>query len=332
MNILKYAAICSLGIALSFLSPEPLQAQCTNNTQSTNTADAWLSCEMIANPNTNRGVGHWLLYNLGYTYGMGTTTFWNYNIEGETGKGFKEVAIDYSLDGIAWTEAGVFQLAQAPGSSDYAGVSGLDLTGINARYILITALSTWNGGSCAGLSEVRFHVNPSTEGNCGDIEVTGPIGGISIATGTHYSDNSIFADGIVEESSEVVFQSANSVTLTAGFEVKSGGVFEAKIEGCTPPMTQNKQASKEESAEFIGEVEDIEEPMAHIFPNPAAHYLTIQTDVTLEEIMIVNSAGHEISRVPSSKNIDVSFLPNGMYFLKLVTIGGEVVTRRFIKQ
>ena len=139
-NTLKYAVICSLSIAL-LLGNQILQAQCSNtDATSNNSSDAWLSCETSPNPNTVRGTRHWLQYDLGYVYGLGTTTFWNYNVENETGKGFRQVAIDYSLDGNTWTEAGEFQLEEASGTQNYGGVSGLDLSGINARYLLIIRL------------------------------------------------------------------------------------------------------------------------------------------------------------------------------------------------
>ncbi len=135
-----------------------LQAQCTDDTHSSNELDTWLSCQMTPCPNPIRGNGHWIVYDLGYVYQLKQTTFWNYNVAGQTGNGFKDVYIDYSVDGIAWTQAATFQLPQAPANSAYTGFIGPDLGGISARYVLIFAENTWNGGSCAGLSECRIDV------------------------------------------------------------------------------------------------------------------------------------------------------------------------------
>lgn len=143
---------------LFWLSPNISFAQCVNDKHSTNPNDSWLSCQVLASPNPTRTGAHWLMYDLGYIYKIGTTKFWNYNVAGETGKGFKDTFIDYSIDGQSWVEVADFQIPEASGSPDYTGVSGPDLGGIEARYILITSQNTWDAGTCAGLSEARFDV------------------------------------------------------------------------------------------------------------------------------------------------------------------------------
>lgn len=131
------------------------QQDCYDNTHSVTVNDSWLSCNTSVNPNALRGTGHWIMYDLGYIYNLTTTHFWNYNVAGQQGQGIKDCIIDFSTDGSNWINATTFQLAQATGNSSYGGVSGPNLGGINARYVLLTASSSW-GSSCAGLSEVRF--------------------------------------------------------------------------------------------------------------------------------------------------------------------------------
>ena len=65
------------------------------------------------------------------------------------------MTIDYSINGNDWTTWGEFELEEGTGEKIYAGVPGPDLTGITAQYLLITAIDNY-GGSCYGLSEVRF--------------------------------------------------------------------------------------------------------------------------------------------------------------------------------
>jgi len=164
-NKMKKSIILFQAILLLLCSTlmNELTAQCQSSTYSTNAKDSWQSCQKNSNPNVSRGTSHWIQYDLGYVYRLSNTHFWNYNVAQQTQQGFKQIAIDYSLDGQIWKEAGSFQLAQASGTSDYVGTTGLDLTGISARYILVTAISTWEEGNCAGLSEVRFDVSANQE-------------------------------------------------------------------------------------------------------------------------------------------------------------------------
>ena len=72
-----------------------------------------------------------------------------------------------------------------------------------------------------------------------------------------------------------------------------------------------------------------------IYPNPTVHLLNIdfrETEIT--DLMILNSTGHEILRRTGSqkiKQIEVSQLPAGMYFLNVLTNRQQLITKRFIK-
>lgn len=135
-----------------------LNAQnCNAQEHSANVNDGWLSCEKELSPNAMRGEGHWVLYDLGYPYVIGTTHFWNYNVVGQTQEGMKDVTIDYSLDGTNWVELTNWSLDEASGDFNYQGAPGPDFKGVSCRYILISSKETW-GGTCAGLSEVRFDI------------------------------------------------------------------------------------------------------------------------------------------------------------------------------
>lgn len=130
---------------------------CNLTNHSVNINDSWESCETASNPNPIRNNSHWVKYDLGYVYSLGASHFWNYNVEGETDKGMKNISIDISLNGSDWTEVASFQLSEASGTTDYEGEEGPHFNELDARYILITAIDTW-GDSCAGLSEVKFDI------------------------------------------------------------------------------------------------------------------------------------------------------------------------------
>ena len=221
-----------------------LQAQeCNEANHSVNINDSWASCTVSTNPNPARGNTHWLMYDLGYVYSLGSTKFWNYNLAEETDKGMKNIIIDYSLGGTNWTEAVSFQLGEASGNTNYEGEIGPYLGEIDARFILITCIDTW-GDHCAGLSEVRF-----------DIEGTVP---------TH-------------------------------------------------------------------EIEQVN-PKIKLFPNPAKESISIDTEMDIKELVIISATGHEITRMPYTQQFDISYLPNGIYFLKSINHSNKTLTKRFIKQ
>lgn len=149
----------SILICLSLFLSLNINAQnCTSTSHSVNINDSWKSCNEKLSPNPIRGNSHWVMYDLGYAYKLSTTRFWNYNVEGETEQGMKNIVIDFSLNGDDWTEIVNFQLSEASGTNSYEGEEGPNLGSTNTRYVLITAIDTW-GGDCPGLSEVKFDLD-----------------------------------------------------------------------------------------------------------------------------------------------------------------------------
>lgn len=135
-----------------------LQAQCYPDRHNTNWFDAWTSCTPSPNPNTTRGDGHWILYNLGHLYELKDSKFWNANHPDFLQDGLKDVVIDYSVDGINWEEWGTFTLPMATGDKTYEGSTGPDFTATTARYVLITAMDN-HGGNCYSMSELKINVD-----------------------------------------------------------------------------------------------------------------------------------------------------------------------------
>ena len=134
-----------------------INAQCNEPVHSNNPSDNWESCASSINPNSTRGNSHWIQYDLGYIYPITTSHIWNYNVSGQTSKGFKDVVVDYSLDGETWTQLGFYTFTEASGSNVYTGFEGPNFGDINARYILITALNN-HGNSCYGIAECKFNI------------------------------------------------------------------------------------------------------------------------------------------------------------------------------
>ncbi|MEM9544394.1 MAG: T9SS type A sorting domain-containing protein [Bacteroidota bacterium] len=135
-------------------------AQCFDDGHSPFQNQGWLSCNTSVGPIPERGDAHWLLYDFGHVYTLDSIYFWNHNVWGETGMGVKSILIDYSTDKQNWNTVGPINVEKAPGSWKYTGTQGPGLGNVNAQYVLITVVSTWDDATaCAGLGEIKFSVN-----------------------------------------------------------------------------------------------------------------------------------------------------------------------------
>lgn len=150
----------SILAAILLISNTLIGQQCNTDEHSNHQNDTWTSCEKSANPNAARGTSHWIMYDLGKQYNLGATHFWNHNQAGETDRGVRVLAIDYSIDGINWTEASTVELQKASGNNQYQGESGPDLGNAQGRYVLLTLLET-HGDECVGLSEFKLAIAPA---------------------------------------------------------------------------------------------------------------------------------------------------------------------------
>jgi hypothetical protein len=101
----------------------------------------------------------WIQYEFDKAYKLHEMLVWNYNVAFEhvLGYGLRNVTITYSEDGIAWETLADVEFAQATAQQGYAPNTMVDLAGVKARFVRLTANSNWNGSlpQC-GLSEVRF--------------------------------------------------------------------------------------------------------------------------------------------------------------------------------
>ncbi len=145
-------------------------AQCSDN--GNQWARSWTSCTKQINPNPNRPVSHWVLYEFSANHYIDSSHIWNSNRIGESSRGIKDIIVDYSLDGIHWTELGSFVIPQAPETTDYKGVAGPNFNSVYIKKILITVLSTHGAGSCAAIGEMLFAINAAEchgiTDNCGN--------------------------------------------------------------------------------------------------------------------------------------------------------------------
>ncbi|MDH7599059.1 MAG: AbfB domain-containing protein [Sedimentisphaerales bacterium] len=128
-----------------------------NDQHSTDVSAMWISRKDGPQPT-------WIQYEFDKVYKLHQMWVWNSNqpIEEIIGFGIMDAKIEVSIDGSTWTELpNIPQFAQATGMNDYLHNTTIDLNGALAKYLKITALSNWGGGTQYSLSEVRFFQVPT---------------------------------------------------------------------------------------------------------------------------------------------------------------------------
>ena len=123
---------------------------------STRSSDMWL-----ATP-----VGEdlvYIQYEFDGVYKLHELLIWNYNVQFEMllGFGFKDVTVEYSVNGTDWTSLGDVEFAQATSNASYEANTTIAFDGVAARYVRLTASNAWGATGDSGLSEVRFLYIPA---------------------------------------------------------------------------------------------------------------------------------------------------------------------------
>jgi len=105
----------------------------------------------------------WIQYEFDAVYKLHQMSVWNYNVQFELvlGFGVKDVTVEYSTDGVEWTVLGDYEFGQGTARTGYAANTVIDLDGVVAKYVRLTANSNWGGMvPQVGLSEVAFLHKP----------------------------------------------------------------------------------------------------------------------------------------------------------------------------
>ncbi len=299
-------------------------AACNQSDQHLNNElDSWLSCETKVNPNSDRPNGHWVQFDLQGEYLLHTSHVWNYNAENETGKGFKEVTIDYSLDGENWTTFGTYLWEEATGTTDYSGFEGPDFGGLPMRYLLISAQNNWNGDDCAGFSEWKMFVE-----TCPDIVAAEILGATEVSTsaeevyqitnaspGSTYNWNITGGTIVNDQGSEII-------VLWNGVTPYQICVTETIESGCVGEETC-------QTIEITTAIEDLElRQSVTVYPNPTSDKFFIQAAENIEvfDVTVYDSFG-KLVIYQSYQQVDMDGFAAGIYFVKIETSEGDVFRR-----
>ncbi|MHC4175246.1 MAG: LamG-like jellyroll fold domain-containing protein, partial [Planctomycetota bacterium] len=90
----------------------------------------------------------WIEFQFDKVYKLHEMWVWNSNesLEQVIGFGFKDVSIEYSVNGTDYTTLGTtHEFARAPGVPGYAHNTTVDFGGVGAKYVRLTANSNWDG-------------------------------------------------------------------------------------------------------------------------------------------------------------------------------------------
>jgi hypothetical protein len=123
-----------------------------NDLHSVEQADMWLSSSTGPQPT-------WVEYEFDRVYKLHEMLVWNHNsfLERVVGFGIKDATVEYSVDGADWTTVGTtHEFARGASAAGYAANTIIDLSGMAAKYVKITANSNWGSLGQYGLSEVHF--------------------------------------------------------------------------------------------------------------------------------------------------------------------------------
>ena len=150
-------------LTILFLIPVVLAySQCDTDRHNTSLNSIWMSCELNPNPNPLRGDSHWIMYDLGEVKKLGQSHFWNINNPSEISSGARQIAFSISMNGEVWDELGIWEASMANGSGLYSGEESFDLTGEQARFLLLTVLNSHGNNDCVGFAEIRVETEPIT--------------------------------------------------------------------------------------------------------------------------------------------------------------------------
>ncbi|MFN3850513.1 MAG: PA14 domain-containing protein [Spirosomataceae bacterium] len=324
--------------------------------------NSWNSCSPGSpNPNTARsGLNYWIRYDFGDIYKFQGTKVWNFNVQGYTDRGFKNVYVDYSLDGTNWTQlGGTYFWNQAPGLSDYSGFAGPNFNDVKARYVLISAIDNWGAG-CSGFSKITFDAtlcNPSGTAcddndpltmydkfdancNCRGINIncasdTLKLDRITLADGTFKAKKVVNSESIVPTTKNVTFTAGNSIVLMPGFKIDQSAIFTAKIEDCLQQaFTQNQMltastVSDSTASEFAAKDSENKQIKKIIFRlNKPSQVKLVLKDSNQNVIVTIidqyyQNLGTQIKLLPTNK------LQKGEYWIEL-TVDKEILREKLV--
>ena len=303
------------------------------------TSDAWLSCATSANPNSSRGTGHWIRYDLGRNYSIANIDIWNFNHPDSLNLGIRDAYIDISLDGVTWTSMGQFTVPRATGSTLYPGAKSVHSLGFQpARHVLITPINNHGGSTCFGFAEIQFHLSGSfLPVVFSDLQST------CFGTNVSFSWKSNNEKNIV--SYEVLgSDDATSWTQLSTHPSKGSGNYEALLNK-NDALYYLKIVAHEQDGKFTESEITVNEcnnlsASVKLQPNPFSSYfdiiLPVSESVKPQSLRILDLSGREIYKqtVQNASNVLSIYPPDfnkGIYLAEITMYGDKKFVQKIVK-
>lgn len=154
------------------------------------------------------------------------------------------------------------------------------------------------------------------------------------ATDNQEAKVSITANNTIQANATATYSAGQKVILKTGFKALNGSKFTAKIEDCsTNRFVENNTIIGSENYKKT----DLDETDFIIHPNPSKDIITIRhkdIDAQNYTIHVYDLFGIQKMNKPLLQNskLNISNLPEGMYYIKLSSNNGKVYTKKMLIQ
>jgi|GEM_PF-6722781 len=160
-------------------------------------------------------------------------------------------------------------------------------------------------------------------------------------SGTIYSfkqrEVSITAVNTLTSPGEAVYQANEFIELLPGFNAKSGSLFLAEIENCSPAeiikaQPKAKRLIARDAMDVESTFDTVNENTVIIYPNPTDGLITIVSDKNIETYTIIDITGKELKRFNNTSKstqmeINISEFSPGIYFLNANGIPAQKIIK-----
>jgi hypothetical protein len=69
-----------------------------------------------------------------------------------------------------------------------------------------------------------------------------------------------------------------------------------------------------------------------VYPNPATHWLSVQTEDEIGSIQLFDADGRELNLQIMNNRVDLTPLNAGCYFVRIYNTGGNYIVKKFFKK
>ncbi len=202
---------------------------------------------------------------------------------------------------------------------------------------------TWNNQMGYGLVDAHQAVLLAQSGNCPNhLTINQNVG--SGQTDIQEAKTSVTATNVIFNGGTAAYDAGSSVTLKAGFHARSGSSFRAYIQGCSSRQTNDIVGEEIAITYNKIEIEEADkelpkdEKTLKAYPNPTKDILSISSDKQMMSWELNNHFGNRIKNSTAKRTsfneeqINIDYLPSGLYILKVTLTNGETVFKNIIKK